>query len=95
MIKVHVLKINMSVNSADRLGYPKYCLFLKSTWENSCENRWSFLNKQDIISCYPCQIIDYSGHNKKEAWKIQIRGEEEPLYCLETELDDLFEIRGF
>ena len=91
MIKVHVLKVDMSVNCADRLGYPKYPLSLKSTWEDSCENRSSFLNEKDIISCYPCQIMEHSGYNKQDAWKIQVRGEEEPIYCLETELDNLFD----
>ena len=85
MIKVHVLKVDMSVNDAKRLGYPKYLVSLNSTWEDSCENRWSFLNEQDIISCYPCQIVESNGRNKKEAWKIQLRGQEEPLYSLEVE----------
>ena len=85
MIKVHVLKVDMSVNDAKRLGYPKYLVSLNSTWEDSCENRWSFLNEQDIISCYPCQIVESNGRNKKEAWKIQLRGQEEPLYSLEVD----------
>ena len=93
MLIIHVAKVEMNTNSAGEPGYPRWPVRLEGTLEESCENRLTYINKKDIVSCYPCRMFanDTKGTEVK-GWKILVRGESVPIYCFENDLDNIFKL---
>ena len=86
LVEANVVEVYKAVGGAMELGYPRDTVIILRGKRN--EGKPSYINPKAIIACYPCSLQAKYGAPDLKGWKLILQGHTEPIYCLESPLDD-------
>lgn len=86
LVEVRVVDVYRLQGGAMDLGYPRDEMsIIQHKWS---DGKPSYINPKDIIACYPCLFETEYSAPRLSGWKLILQGHTEPIYCLESPLDD-------